>query len=147
LSDDVIEEILKYSSSYSTLLSTILVAKPISRVYQTHPKSILYSLYYHVLGPTFPQALELYRRRVCLEQMDDHALFPNVLNDPPIIMTAYERRSIQHTEGIVTELENLFSFRHVDRTSVVSQLDSQESCRFRRAVYRIMLYNCEFHLN
>ncbi|KAE9386334.1 hypothetical protein BT96DRAFT_928262 [Gymnopus androsaceus JB14] len=115
LSDDLIVEILKYSSSRSTLLSTILVAKSIYYVFQMYPKSILRSLYYHVLGPTFPQALELYRYRTSLKNKD--GTFTQAL-ETDIPMTARERKSIKSIERrIVTRLENMFSFMHIDRPS------------------------------
>ncbi|KAE9403390.1 hypothetical protein BT96DRAFT_917494 [Gymnopus androsaceus JB14] len=145
LSDDVIEEILKYSTSNSMLLSTILVAKSIYLIFQTHPRSILHSLYFYVLGPTFPQALELYNYRAFSEKKG--GAIAQVAPEIDIILTARERKSIELMERRVTRLENIFSFRHIDRTSVFRRLQRQESTRFRRAVYRIMFYNCDFPVN
>ncbi|KAJ7034190.1 hypothetical protein C8F04DRAFT_1183476 [Mycena alexandri] len=57
-------------------------------------------------------------------------------------LTVAERMQLQRNAAIVEKLEALFSLRHKNRTSKTSTLTAVESHRFRRAMYRIMLY-CE----
>ncbi|KAJ7721890.1 hypothetical protein B0H16DRAFT_1473640 [Mycena metata] len=57
-------------------------------------------------------------------------------------LTVAERMQLQKNAAIVEKLEDLFSLRHKNHTSKTSTLTAIESHRFRRAMYRIMLY-CE----
>ncbi|KAG5716803.1 hypothetical protein E4T56_gene7864, partial [Termitomyces sp. T112] len=54
-------------------------------------------------------------------------------------ITAEECCKLVNDVTVVKALEDLFSFRHKDRTSRISLLNSVESLRFRRAMYRLML--------
>ncbi|KAJ7904878.1 hypothetical protein B0H13DRAFT_1881555 [Mycena leptocephala] len=59
---------------------------------------------------------------------------------------------LQEDSELVEALENIYSSMFKDRTSKTSVLTWEESCRFRRSMYRILLY-CElfggsqYHLN
>ncbi|KAG6896274.1 hypothetical protein C0992_009397 [Termitomyces sp. T32_za158] len=55
------------------------------------------------------------------------------------LITGEECRQLVEDATIVRDLEDLFSFRHKDRTSHSSVLNPMESLRFRRAIYRLML--------
>ncbi|KAJ7660591.1 hypothetical protein B0H17DRAFT_330811 [Mycena rosella] len=55
-------------------------------------------------------------------------------------LSPQERTELQGNAGIVSQLEEIFSLRHKDRTSETSRLTALESHRFSRAMYRVMLY-------
>ncbi|KAJ7752383.1 hypothetical protein B0H16DRAFT_1317503 [Mycena metata] len=149
LDDDIVDRIMTFCPSFEALQSTILVSKAFYCVFQTHPKSITRAVAYNIVGPALPQALRVVR----YEYHDDDDLFrkaadlsPNELAEKcpedhtPSIITAEEKRKLQENSKIVDELEDVYSFTQKDRTSRTSVLTPDESHRFRRAMYRIMLY-------
>lgn len=70
VTDDVVDRILSFSPTFSSLLATILTAKSIYTVFQTHPKSILRAVAFNITGPALPQALRCIRH-------------PNIVKYPP----------------------------------------------------------------
>ncbi|KAJ4482373.1 hypothetical protein J3R30DRAFT_3458685 [Lentinula aciculospora] len=63
VSDDIIDRILLFLPTFSSLKATILTCKSFYQVYQTHPKSIVRAVAYNITGPALPQALECIRHR------------------------------------------------------------------------------------
>ncbi|KAK7468956.1 hypothetical protein VKT23_003455 [Stygiomarasmius scandens] len=61
LDDDVIDRILQFLPSFSTLYSAILTSKSFYQVYKAHPRSIIRAVAYNVVGPALPQALRAIR--------------------------------------------------------------------------------------
>jgi len=61
LDDDVIDRILQFLPSFSTLYSAILTSKSFYQVYKAHPRSIIRAVAYNVIGPALPQALRAIR--------------------------------------------------------------------------------------
>ncbi|KAJ3789624.1 hypothetical protein GGU10DRAFT_371977 [Lentinula aff. detonsa] len=151
LPDDIISQILQYSPSYSTLLSTLLTTKSFYRVFQAHPNSILHAINFREIGPSYPLSLRRVRYMAPVLDCEDadrllaQAVSTDVICDFPI--TREERKEMKEMEDKVTQLEDLFSFRYLDRTSVSSQLTPEESWRFRRALHHLTLYTCEFPIS
>ena len=123
LPDNIIAEILKYSSSYATLFNTILASKAINRVFRAHPRSILHVVNYTEIGPSFPLSLRRLRYKAPVLDHENansllaQAVSSDVVSDPP--MTMEERKEIRGMEDKVMQLENLFSFRSVDPISLL----------------------------
>ncbi|KAJ7914354.1 hypothetical protein B0H13DRAFT_2002868 [Mycena leptocephala] len=113
LDDDIVDRIMTFCPTSGTLQSTILVCKAFHRVFQAHPKSITRGVAYNVVGPALLQALRVVRYP-CDGYTSD--------GDPSTMAEACPE---DHDPN---------------RTSRTSVLTSEESWRFRRAMYRIMLY-------
>ncbi|KAJ7849487.1 hypothetical protein B0H13DRAFT_2088605 [Mycena leptocephala] len=143
LDDDIVDRIMTFCPTFGTLQSTILVCKAFHRVFQAHPKSITRGVAYNVVGPALPQALRVVRypcdgytsdgdpstmAEACPEDHDSS------------VITAEEKETLQENSRVVAVLEDIYSLTNKDRTSKTSVLTSEESWRFRRAMYRIMLY-------
>ncbi|KAJ3761497.1 hypothetical protein EV360DRAFT_80158 [Lentinula raphanica] len=151
--DDIIDKILLASPSFSSLKATRLTCKQFNRVFQSHPNSVVRAVAYNITGPALPQALECIR----------HPLIPIHTREPPYRayrsvteeygdlssapITPLETHEIMLNSNIVSWLEDLFSFRYIDRTTFTSQLSSSESRAFCVSVYRLMLYSAIADLN
>ncbi|KAJ3890799.1 hypothetical protein GG344DRAFT_65981 [Lentinula edodes] len=61
VSDDIIDRILLFSPTFSSLQATILTCRSFYYVFQTHPKSIVRAVASNITGPALPQALECIR--------------------------------------------------------------------------------------
>ncbi|KAJ7250160.1 hypothetical protein B0H12DRAFT_1120991, partial [Mycena haematopus] len=61
-------------------------------------------------------------------------------NDKTII-TAAEQVKLEENARVVGKLEDIYSLLNKDRTSQTSLLTAEESWRFRRAMYRLMLFS------
>ncbi|KAF9072926.1 hypothetical protein BDP27DRAFT_1417695 [Rhodocollybia butyracea] len=148
LPNDLIGEILAYSPSLFTLFSTIIVSKSIYCAFRCYPGSIIYRVYLNIFGPGFPLLLKALRFSPLDLDSEDwdlllaQALGTDVIHDLP--MTRLEKVWIKHMCRELPQIEGFFSFKYIDRTSVSSQLSSQESHRFRHTLHRIMLYNGQF---
>ncbi|KAF8656398.1 hypothetical protein AX16_002582 [Volvariella volvacea WC 439] len=95
------------------------------------------------LAPVFVQALRLARAEACpnIDKLPDEANIPTV---PP---STYEQGILARNARLVGAWEDLFSYRHKDRTSKTTQLSAAESLRFQRALYRIMLVSLVFGMS
>ncbi|GLB38536.1 hypothetical protein LshimejAT787_0504010 [Lyophyllum shimeji] len=149
LDDDVIDRILIFLPDYRTLRATILSSKAFYGVFQNHPHSILRAVSYNVTGPALPQALRVIRYSAPEpDAPTDPSMTPSPRpwreSDPVSPIRDEECRQLQQNAAVVCALEDLFSSRHKDRTSQVSVLNSMESWRFHRAVYRAMLITKAF---
>ncbi|KAF7341678.1 hypothetical protein MSAN_02066100 [Mycena sanguinolenta] len=145
LNDDIVGQIMAFCPTFNTLLATILVSKAFHRVFQTHPKSIIRAVSYNVVGPALPQALRVIRypyHDYCTPKDDPSAMAgacPEDWQNLPVIC-ADEISMLEENARVVGELENIYSLMAKDRMSKTSVLTAEESWRFRRAMYRIMLY-------
>ncbi|KAF8171229.1 hypothetical protein K438DRAFT_2024113 [Mycena galopus ATCC 62051] len=148
LGDDIVDRILTFCPTFSTLQATVLTCKTFYRVFQTHPKSITHAVTCHVVGPAVSQALRVVRYPYPdrLEDSPPHSLDPiemaSACSEDFVanIITTEEKAQLLENSKVVAELEDIYSLTNKDRTSKKSVLTSEESFRFRRAAYRIMLY-------
>ncbi|GAW01124.1 hypothetical protein LENED_002703 [Lentinula edodes] len=211
VSDDIIDRILLFSPTFSSLKATILTCKSFYHVFQTHPKSIVRAVASNITGPALPQALECIRHpdiAKCSHRFrppthwgesdeededeedggggggggsehssdddDDDDDSARAKRLESVVQEANEQRSrseenntrpvgddtgdilsapitIEETYKIlanakvVARLEDLFSFRYINRSFSTSQLSATESRDFRVAVYHFMLYSSIFH--
>ncbi|KAK6981647.1 hypothetical protein R3P38DRAFT_3113885 [Favolaschia claudopus] len=151
LDDDVLDRIFTFCPTFPTLQSLIPVFKAFYTVYQTHPRSITRAVAYNIVGPALPQALrairypygddevELVEREYHKEDADTMATACPEEHEPSVI-TAKEKMELQENARMVQSLEDVYSLTQKDRTSATSVLTPEESWRFCRAMYRIMLY-------
>ncbi|KAF7326983.1 hypothetical protein MSAN_02492100 [Mycena sanguinolenta] len=143
LNDDIVGEILAFSPTFKTLHATVLVSKAFYRVFRAHPKSITRAVAYNLVGPALPQALRVIRHPY-RDYLMDKAPFPRIAACPedcaPPVIAAREKMELEANARLVGQMEDIYSLMVKDRTSKTSILTSVESWRFRRAMYRIMLY-------
>ncbi|KAJ7820059.1 hypothetical protein B0H14DRAFT_2834431 [Mycena olivaceomarginata] len=147
LDDDIVDRIMTFSPTFSTLQALMLVSKAFYSVYQTHPKSITRAVAYNIVGPALPQALRVIRYQYAMpdgnarDKEDPDKLATECPEEhSPSVITADEKQKLQENSKVVYALEDIYSLTQKDRTSRRSVLTSEESWRFRRAVYRIMFY-------
>ncbi|KAF8073608.1 hypothetical protein FPV67DRAFT_1478596 [Lyophyllum atratum] len=145
LDDDIIDRILTFLPDYSTLRMTILSSKSFYNVFKVHPNSILRAVSYNLVGPALPQAIRVLRYSPQDSDTQTNPLMtppsrPWDESDPVSPISNEECSQLETNAEVVNALEDLFSSRHKDRTSQTSKLNSMESWRFRRAMYRAMLF-------
>ncbi|KAJ7158967.1 hypothetical protein C8R43DRAFT_357122 [Mycena crocata] len=145
LADDILDRFFTFCPNFPTLRSMILVSKDWHRVFETHPKSIVREVVCNIVGPALPQALRVIRYRypttsIPTEQLDPIVIATACPEDQSARVNAGEEQALQAIAKIVNTLEDIYSLTCKDRTSTTSVLTSDESWRFRRAAYRIMLY-------
>ncbi|KAJ7240649.1 hypothetical protein B0H12DRAFT_52323 [Mycena haematopus] len=148
LDDDILGQIFTFCPTFSALKALILVSKAFSRVFQAQPKSITRAVAYNMVGPAPPQAL-----RVVRYPYDKYPVFsdPSVMatacpeDSNDIIIIAAEKAKLENDARVVGKLEDVYSLLNKDRTSQTSLLTAEESWRFRRAMYRLMLFTNIFH--
>ncbi|KAJ7591379.1 hypothetical protein C8J56DRAFT_935354 [Mycena floridula] len=138
---DVIDNILLSAPSFADLNSCIRVSKTFYTVFQAHPISTIRAVAYNVAGPALRQAIRAARHELADDVLDNNSADSDEIS--PI--TPEEARLIVRYAETAAELENIFSIRHKDRTSRASKLGSLESWRFRRAIYRLIMYANIFH--
>ncbi|KAJ7493967.1 hypothetical protein FB451DRAFT_1215773 [Mycena latifolia] len=142
LDDDLVDRIMTFCPTFGTLQSLILASKAFHRVFQDHPKSITRSVAYNIVGPALPQALRVVRYPFPVDPESDPVDMATACPEEhgASVITADEKMTLQEDSNVVKKLENIYSLTTKDRTSKTSLLTSEESWRFRRAAYRIMLY-------
>jgi len=162
---DLVECVLRFLPDFQCLLSTILTSKTIYNVFQHHPRSVVRSVAYNLVGPALPQALrfvrcqnaQLYSKPVGeLLGEDDIQKNPVLSNQDITSLVAISTSS--------RELESLFSWRYFfdifykpirlsrsirmkDRRFKTSQLSLAESTRFQKAMYRLSLFSAVYGRN
>ncbi|KAJ7927071.1 hypothetical protein B0H13DRAFT_1598985 [Mycena leptocephala] len=143
LDDDIVAHIMTFCSTFASLHSATLVCHAFHRVFSAHPKAA-----YNIVGPALLQALRLLRYPYPNDKAGA-AIDPIILatNCPEehgtgSLITAKEKILLQVDSELVEALENVYSSMFKDRNSQTSVLNWEESHRFRRSMYRIMLY-CE----
>ncbi|KAJ7450515.1 hypothetical protein B0H11DRAFT_2077294 [Mycena galericulata] len=143
--DDDLDRILTFCGSFGTLKASILVSKAFYRVFRSHPKSIIRAVAYNIVGPSLPQALRVVRYPYHLYDSPEGnlaAMAAECPEDQDIgTLTAEEKEKLQENSRVVEELEGIYSVRNKDRKSKTSLLAWRESWRFRRAMYRMMLFS------
>ncbi|KAJ7845038.1 hypothetical protein B0H14DRAFT_3685216 [Mycena olivaceomarginata] len=151
LDDDIVAHIMTFCSTFGSLHSATLVCHTFHRVFSAYPKaggcllSITYAVAYNIVGPALPQALWLLRYPYPNDKAGA-AIDPIILatncpeeHDTASLITAKEKILLQLDSELVEALENLYSSLFKDRNSQTSVLNWEESYRFRRSMYRIML--------
>ncbi|KAJ7850714.1 hypothetical protein B0H13DRAFT_52615 [Mycena leptocephala] len=153
LDDDIVDRILTFCHTFTSLHSMVLVSKACYNVFQTRPNSITRAVAYNMVGPALPQAL----RAIRYSLHDADWGYKNTNNDDPdtmattcpeehcaTVITPEEKQKLKENSEVVDTLEYIFSLTQKDRTSPKNTLTPEESWRFRRAVYRIWLYTSIF---
>ncbi|KAJ7885355.1 hypothetical protein B0H14DRAFT_2699498 [Mycena olivaceomarginata] len=147
LNNDIVAHIMACCFTFNTLHSTILICKAFYSVFQAHPKSITRAVAYNIVGPALPQALRMLRYPYPVDNeyisIDPIALAMACPEDPDysdVLFTAEEKLYLEEDSRTVAALEDIYSLTFKDPTSKTSVLTSEESYRFRRSLYRIMLY-------
>ncbi|KAI3605335.1 hypothetical protein WG66_013039 [Moniliophthora roreri] len=152
LDDDIIVRVLRFSPDFATLRAAILTSQSFHNVFKTHLKPILRAVAYNVTGPALPQALRCIRYQLPDTDNSDTENEDPAIGNPVTQHETDERAPITKEEtyglvknaNIIRDFENLFSLRHKDRKFNTSRLNAEESQRFCRAMYRIMLYSRVF---
>lgn len=168
LDDDILDRILMFSPTFEALYAAILTCKAFHAVYNAYPQSIIRNVAYNVAGPAAPQAVRVVRYEMAHpynpddwepdSDPDSSGAGEETTEISPL--TTDEIYSLKQVASVAKRLEDIFSFRytilnftnstpsngtqllrHKDRNSTHSVLSSSESWRFRRAIYRIMLYS------
>ncbi|OCH87460.1 hypothetical protein OBBRIDRAFT_889761 [Obba rivulosa] len=136
LSGDVIDRIFINLPDYTTLSTVLRASKQLNEVYIRHPKSIKRAIANNIVGPAWPAAV-----RAAMARTLDLENIPGEeeLRERDIELSREGLQVQLHAEK-VKHLEDLYSWRHKDRTSSTSKLTPEESFRFRRALYRFWLY-------
>ncbi|KAJ7501071.1 hypothetical protein B0H11DRAFT_2224908 [Mycena galericulata] len=145
LSDDILDRILTFCAPFETLKASILVSKSFYRVFRSHPKSITHAVAYNVVGPALPQALRVVRYPYNVSYdapfLDPILMAKACPEDQEVgVITADEKATLETNSRVVEKLEDIYSLKNKDRTSTKSLLTQDESWRFRRAMYRIMMF-------
>ncbi|KAL1760193.1 hypothetical protein FB107DRAFT_287042 [Schizophyllum commune] len=142
LDDDILQLILCQLPDFKSLQSAICSCKALYRIFNTYPVQIEYAVATNVVGPAIPQALRTARYELPedlageVEERKD--AFPET--NEPARLDIREKKLIYEYSKKVSRLEVIFTRRHKTRTPTGPQLTNLESLRFRRAVYRLMLY-------
>ncbi|KAF7349757.1 hypothetical protein MSAN_01702900 [Mycena sanguinolenta] len=131
LNDDIVGQILRFCPNFDTLQAAI--------------HSITREVAYNLVGPALPQALRVVRYPYfdhCTKDSDPFvmaAACPEV-SDPLEVINPDKQEMLDENVHVVEKLEDIYSLMVKDRTSTINVLTAEESRRFRRAMYRIMLY-------
>ncbi|KAJ6505363.1 hypothetical protein C8R45DRAFT_972466 [Mycena sanguinolenta] len=144
LPDDILGQIMTFCPNFETLQALILVSKAFHRVFHTHPKSITYKVARNVVGPALPQALRVVRYPYSgYSPANDPSVMATACPEDSniTILTAAEKTKLEENSLVVEKLEDVYSLLNKHRTSQKSFLTAQESLRFRRAMYRFMLFS------
>ncbi|KAJ3729227.1 hypothetical protein C8R42DRAFT_651237 [Lentinula raphanica] len=155
VSDDIIDRFLLFSPTFSSLKAALLTCKQVYRVFQSHRNSVVRAVAYNVAGPALPQALayirhpdvqiHIPRSRTHTRKTPSQAHWSDFDSDEDSEDGSSSRthRQARKTprKPIVARLEDMFSFRYIDRTRSTSQLNSSESQAFCAAIYHLMLYS------
>ncbi|KAJ6484187.1 CHAT domain-containing protein [Mycena sanguinolenta] len=140
LHDDTVDRIFTFCPTFDTLDSITLVSKAFYRIYLSDSDTPSH------VGPALPQALKVLRYQYTLDgderqQDDPDTLATEYLEDyNASLITAIEKEEFQQNSTIIAALEDIYSLTRKDRNSRTSVLTADESWRFQRAAYRIMLY-------
>ncbi|RDB14819.1 hypothetical protein Hypma_016315 [Hypsizygus marmoreus] len=113
----------------------ILASKSFYAVFNSRPQSIIRAVACNALGPALPHALHALRFHTLDSEDKTEPLSP--INDEEIC-------GLAANASVAEGLEDLFSSRHKDRNFQTSQLNSTESFKFNRAIYRLILFSRVF---
>ncbi|KAG1841147.1 hypothetical protein DFJ58DRAFT_809095 [Suillus subalutaceus] len=145
---DLVECVLRFLPDFQCLASTILTSKTIYNVFQQHPRSVVRSVAYNLVGLALPQALRFVR---CQNAQLYSKPVGELLGEDDIqknpVLSNQDIRSLVAISTSVQELESLFSWRMKDRRFKTSQLSLAESTRFQKAMYRLSLFSAVYGHN
>ncbi|KAG1779110.1 hypothetical protein EV702DRAFT_1090203 [Suillus placidus] len=145
---DLVECVLRFLPDFQCLASTILTSKTIYNIFQQHPRSVVRSVAYNLVGPALPQALRFVRcQNAQLYSKPVGELFgeDDIQKNP--VLSSEDITSLVAISTSVQELESLFSWRMKDRRFKTSQLSLPESTRFQKAMYRLSLFSAVYGYN
>ncbi|KAG1748837.1 uncharacterized protein EDB91DRAFT_1311765 [Suillus paluster] len=145
--DDLVLCVLTYLPDFQCLASTILTSKSVYNIFQQHPRSIIRSVAYNLVGPALPQALRFVRCRNAQQYSKPVGELlgeDNIQRNP--VLSSEEITGLVAISSSIQELECVFSRRMKDRRYATSQLSSAESTRFQRAMYRLCLFSIVYGL-
>ncbi|KAE9408869.1 hypothetical protein BT96DRAFT_625513 [Gymnopus androsaceus JB14] len=137
----VILTILCALPTLESLFAAIRVSKAFHSAYKKHAKQVLHSVTSNFVGPALPLALQVVRHDDRLRGED--SMTEDSENEDEIALQSAlkEARTLVENANMVAEWEDLFSFLRKNRRFKTSQLTPLESWRFRKAMYRIMIYS------
>ncbi|KAG1804713.1 uncharacterized protein HD556DRAFT_1325702 [Suillus plorans] len=145
---DLVECFLRFLPDFQCLASTILTSKAIYNVFQQHPRSVVRSVAYNLIGPALPQALRFVRcknAQLYYKPVDELLGEDDIQKNP--VLSSEDITSLVGISTSVQELESLFSWRMKDRRFKTSQLSLAESTRFQKAMYRMSLFSAVYGCN
>lgn len=167
LPTDVIHEILVLLSDFSTLSAAIRTSKSFYDTFQARSKLIVRAVLINAVGPALPQAARLEQYKQNVASTDDPRILALPSEDhfrgPNIELTRATALAMEKCASAVRILEDFYSIRYVvdlssvllsstrgrhsfkDRTCRSSRLNSEETLRFGRAMYRYWL--CHIQLD
>ncbi|KAF8892980.1 hypothetical protein BD779DRAFT_1508087 [Infundibulicybe gibba] len=128
LDHDTTDRVFTFIPTLTSLLSMARTSRSMYSTFKIRSSSLLSAVAHNDVGPAWPQALLLAQ----------YQSSPS-LSAPNCKLTHDEIRILSRNAKVVRDLEDIFSWRHKDRTKRVSQLSYEESWRFHRAIYRIWL--------
>ncbi|KAJ7652780.1 hypothetical protein DFH06DRAFT_1093806 [Mycena polygramma] len=143
LDDDVIDRILGFCPEFDTLLALLSTCKTIHSVFNARPRSITRAVAYNVAGPALADAVR------ALRPGKDRSTEECLCSPEELLATLglspAEKHKLQKNASVVRRFENVFSsFRYKNQMSPTSTLLQEESFRFHRGLYRIILYSETF---
>ncbi|TFK72711.1 hypothetical protein BDN72DRAFT_957066 [Pluteus cervinus] len=147
LDDDILDRIFAFISDFDTLRSLILTSKAFYSIFQAHSNSIIRTIAYNFVGPALSQAARLVRYKS--RKLDGNDLGDDVIendeskgeeSDAAMSLKTSDVLTLIESHTVVKKLEDRFSRKRKDRSFNSSVLTPLESWRFRRAMYRIMLF-------
>ena len=165
---DVVDRLLLFLSDYHTLRSAVLAAFVFYDAFMNRPGSIRLAVCQNEVGPAWPQAMALIKSKLCRDESHGSSKFLEALlkfdqgdilnshsiNDEEaqyfVRVSSTARRLEQHfanRQARVHKLQNPLAvsyfpthrFRIKDISSA-TPLDSIESLRFQRALYRFWMF-------
>ncbi|KAI0768569.1 hypothetical protein BD413DRAFT_614436 [Trametes elegans] len=147
---DVIHEILINLPDTADLGATIHASKTFYKVFRAHPQLITDTILNRVVGAGLLQVARLafyalHPARIHIPQVD------NLPTEDAFRSTGWSLNrdmmsAINARTDVAQTLQDWYSLRRKDRTSLQSQLDAQELARFRRALYRYwLLFDAAMH--
>ncbi|KAJ3490514.1 hypothetical protein NLI96_g1395 [Meripilus lineatus] len=153
---DILDRILTFLPDFKTLSAVLRTSKHhFYQVFQVHPKSIVLSIAYGIVGPSLPYAIKAQLiadgpspiRRAGTDTDDNVwsrsvAVFVEDRDLKDCVFTRSMAQCISEQAAAHWELEDLFSHRHKDRTSSKSVLTPPESFRFQRAMWHFAAFTC-----
>ncbi|KAL1744596.1 hypothetical protein HDZ31DRAFT_38350, partial [Schizophyllum fasciatum] len=151
LDDDVIQQILCWLPDFSSLKIAVVSCKAFHRVWSIYPIQIEHAVATNIVGSALPQALRLARYQAPEANPSDPLMaVQHMETDAPRRIKSFVKRYLVNDSVAVSKLEDIFSTmqalgvcytrQHKTRLPLTSQLTEIEAYRFRRAMYRYMLY-------
>ncbi|KAJ7658188.1 hypothetical protein DFH06DRAFT_1327474 [Mycena polygramma] len=142
LDDDLIDRILGFCPEFDTLLALLSTCKTIYSIFNTRPRSIIRTVAYNVAGPALADAVLALRPRKTRSTEECRCSLEELLE--MLALSPAEKYKLQKNANVVRRFENVFSSWYKDQMSPKCTLLHEESFRFHRGLYRIILYSETF---